>query len=507
MKLEKPEIHYNALDVLANQIVGMTLEYGEVDINFVWNTIKRSYIYKDLKYEDFLEILNFLDSIKIIRFDRDNNKIIKTRKGLFYYIENISMIPDEKSYDVYDLTTRQKIGILHEEFVAKHGNPGTIFILRGLPWKIEKIEKNKVYVGLEKDFESAIPSWEGELLPVPFEIAQEAQEIKRDLLYYDELRNQELFFYPNKDNIYIEQYKDWFIIHAPFGNRVNDSISRILSELISEKYGIVVGIKTDPYRIMIKAGYLSKQDIKDILSSIDPEEVEEILERAIVNTDLFLWKFVHVAKRFGIIRKDADYSKSTIKRIAKHLEGTPVYKETINELFIEKLDIKNTKKIFEKIRKGEIRINIIDRETLSPLGILGLEEYVLDVLISDKWREVIKLVKERLENTELTLVCIACRSKYKIKVKDYNEEFKCKKCGGMYFGVAKSDEDIKNEEKMNITAELLKNYGRKFLFIYAGKGISYISAKSLLNKKYDSEEKLLLDIIEYEKRGLKFAKK
>jgi len=35
MKLEKPEIHYNALDVLANQIVGMTLEYGEVDIDFV----------------------------------------------------------------------------------------------------------------------------------------------------------------------------------------------------------------------------------------------------------------------------------------------------------------------------------------------------------------------------------------------------------------------------------------------------------------------------------------
>ncbi|MGB9674635.1 MAG: hypothetical protein ACPLX8_00720, partial [Nanopusillaceae archaeon] len=167
----------------------------------------------------------------------------------------------------------------------------------------------------------------------------------------------------------------------------------------------------------------------------------------------------------------------------------------------------NTKKIFEKIRKGEIRINIIDRETLSPLGILGLEEYVSDILISDKWREVIKLVKERLENTELTLVCIACRSRYKIKVKDYSEEFKCKKCGGMYFGVAKSDEDIKNEEKMNITAELLKNYGRKFLFIYAGRGISYISAKSLLNKKYDSEEKLLLDIIEYEKKGLKFAKK
>jgi len=163
MKIEKPEIHYNALDVLANQIVGMTLEYGEVNIDLVWNTIKRSYIYKDLTYEEFLNIINFLDSIKILIYDKENKKLIKTGKGLFYFLDNISMIPDEKSYDVYDITTGQKIGILHEEFVAKHGNPGTIFILRGLPWKIEKVEKNKILVGLEKDFESAIPSWEGEL--------------------------------------------------------------------------------------------------------------------------------------------------------------------------------------------------------------------------------------------------------------------------------------------------------------------------------------------------------
>jgi len=53
MKIEKPEIHYNALDVLSNQIVGITLEYGEVNIDLVWDTIKRSYIYKDLTYEDF----------------------------------------------------------------------------------------------------------------------------------------------------------------------------------------------------------------------------------------------------------------------------------------------------------------------------------------------------------------------------------------------------------------------------------------------------------------------
>ncbi|BBL45331.1 ATP-dependent helicase [Nanobdella aerobiophila] len=506
MKLEKPEIHYNALDVMVNQIVGMTLEYNDVDIDLVWNTIKRSYLYKDLKYEDLIDVLNFLDSIRIIKYDKENKKILKAGKGLFYYIENLSMIPDEKSYDVIDITTGQKIGILHQEFVAKHGSLNTIFILRGLPWKIEKIDKKRILVSLQNDFESAIPSWEGEELPVPFEIAREGQEIKKELLTMDELKNQELYFYPDKNNIYIEQYKDWFIIHSPFGNKVNDSISRLLSEIISEKYGIVVGIKVDPYRILLKAGYLKKKDIKNIFENVNPQEIDKILEKAIVNTDLFLYKFAQVAKRFGVIRKDADYSRSTLRRISEHVLDTPVYRETINDIFIEKLDVKNTRLVFEKISKGEIKVNVVDKKTLSPLGITGLEEYVSDVLISDKWKEIMRLVKERILDAELTLVCMACKSQYKVKVKDY-KEFKCKKCKGTYFGVAKNDRDIKDEKKLNITAELLKNYGKKFLFIYGARGISYLSAKFLVKKEFKDEDQLLMEIIEFEKRGMKFAKR
>jgi len=507
MQLEKPEIHWKALDVLAHQIVGLTIDFGEIEINKAWETVKRCYAYKDLTYEEFLEVLNFLNDIKLIKLDKENGKIIKTRKGHMYYIENLSMIPDEKSYDVIDVATRMKIGILHEEFVAKHGNPGTVFILRGLPWKIEKIEKDKVFVSLEKDFESAIPSWEGELLPVPFEIAMEAQDLKSSLINeIDDLKGQERYFIPFSKKIYIEQYKDWFIIHAPFGTKVNDTLSRIISHIISQKYGIVVGIKTDPYRIILKAGYIKRKHIKEVLESL-PENIEDILEISVVNTDLFLWKFSHVAKRFGVIRKDADYSKSTLRRILQHLVGTPVYKETLNEIFIEKFDIENTKKVIRMIKNGEIQVEILLNEIPSPLAAIGLEEYVSDVLISDKWREIIRLVKERLYETEFTLVCMACKSKYKIKVKDYNEGFKCEKCSGTYFGVAKSEEDVYNEDKLYITADMLKSYGKRFLFVYAGRGISYISALAILRKSIQDDDELVKEIIEFEKKSIKFSKK
>ena len=504
MKLEKPEIHWNALDVLANQIVGLTIDFGEIDINTVWNTIKRCYAYKDLSYEEFLKVIEFLDEIKLIKYDRERNVLIKTRKGHMYYIENVSMIPDEKSYDVYDISTRMKIGILHEEFVAKHGNPGTIFILRGLPWKIEKIEKNRVYVSLERDFESAIPSWEGELLPVPFEIAQEAQEIKKELVKkLPELKDQKYYFISDPNKIFLEKYKDWYIIHAPFGTKTNDTLARLISYIISKKFGIVVGIKTDPYRIILKAGYINLEILKNIIENL-PSNFEPLLEESIVNTDLFLWKFSHVAKRFGVIKKDADYSKSTLRRISDLLKDSPVYKETINEIFIEKLDIEHTKEVIKKIKSGEIEVIIVEKSTPSPLAILGLEEVVSDVMLSERWREILRLVKERLENTELYFVCMNCKSIYKIKVKEWNEEFKCKKCGSYYFGISKTEDY--DEKTLDRTADLLKYYGKKFLIIYAGKGISYITAINLLKKEYKDEEELIRDIIEAEKRYFKIRK-
>ncbi|HIP90247.1 MAG TPA: hypothetical protein EYH22_01705 [Candidatus Nanopusillus sp.] len=504
MWLERPEIHWNALDVLAHQIVGLTIDFGEVEIDKVWETIKRSYVYKDLSYGEFLEVIEFLDSIRLIKFDKEKNKITKTRKGHFYYIENLSMIPDEKSYDVVDITTKIRIGILHEEFIAKYGNPGTVFILRGFPWKIEKVERNKVFVSLSKDFESAIPSWEGELLPVPFEIAQESQKIKAELINkLEDLKEQKLYFIPDPNLIILERYKDWFIIHAPFGSKTNDTLARIIAYIISRDYGIVVGIRTDPYRILLKAGYINLKTIKEVLENL-PDEFENMLEKAIKNTDLFLWRFTHVAKRFGVIKKDADYSKSTLRRIVEELIDTPVYKETINEIFIEKMDIPNAKKVIRRIKEGKIKVKIINKERPSPLAILGLEQVVSDVMLSDKWREILRLVKERLENTELYLVCMNCKSIYKIKVKEWNENFRCNKCGGVYFGVSKGSKF--DDQTLGVTADLLKYFGRKFLLTYAGKGVSYISAIRILKREYKNEEELLRYIIEEEKRFFKIRK-
>jgi ATP-dependent helicase Lhr and Lhr-like helicase len=103
-------------------------------------------------------------------------------KALFeYYFDNFSMIPEEKQFLVIDESTESSIGVLDEAFMAEYGKPGTKFIIRGSPWQIIHATEDKVYVRPVDDPTGSIPSWIGEEIPVPYDVAQEVAEIREVL--------------------------------------------------------------------------------------------------------------------------------------------------------------------------------------------------------------------------------------------------------------------------------------------------------------------------------------
>ena len=88
------------------------------------------------------------------------------------------MIPEEKQFLVIDESADAAIGVLDEAFMAEYGKPGTKFIIRGSPWQIMHATEDKVYVRPVDDPTGSIPSWIGEEIPVPYEVAQELAEIR-----------------------------------------------------------------------------------------------------------------------------------------------------------------------------------------------------------------------------------------------------------------------------------------------------------------------------------------
>jgi len=259
MELEKTGIHENALDVLAHQIVGITLDGDGISEDSLHRIVKRAYPYRKLRRGVFREVLRYLEGHGLLF--REGEDLRRSRRGREYYYSCLSMIPDEIRYSVIDLSTDRLVGSLGDEFVKMKAGIGLNFICKGQAWDIRRIEERRIYVTPIEDPTGAIPGWDGEMLPVTGEIAYEvgrlrgeiAKELrsgKKGLLrrLSSELRverngvktvvaeiKEQLdqgIPVPDHRTILVEGFDRFIIIHICRGERVNRVLSCIFDQLL-----------------------------------------------------------------------------------------------------------------------------------------------------------------------------------------------------------------------------------------------------------------------------------
>lgn len=347
--LEDLELHENSLDVLANQICAMAIEYGRIEARKAYEIIKRCYFYRNLSFEEFCEICQYLSDIWRIFFD--GNEIFSRRRTRRYFYDNISMIMDEKSYRVVDITSGKTIGSLDESFLSTFS--GEVFAMKGELWRVLSVED---VVKVEPVIaEGEVPSWVGEEIPVPFEVAQLVGKL-RDEISKGEIDLEELKRYANEDAVNkvlekIEEHKKEFrvptdnhvvidgsardtVINVCFGHKANEAIGRILALLLSLKKGTNVSVEVDPYRIKLSPA--NPEEVRDVILSVDPEKVESLAERAIIDTRLMQWKVVKAARKFGLLEKDEELARINLRTLVVKLRSTPVYREALREILDRK---------------------------------------------------------------------------------------------------------------------------------------------------------------------------
>ena len=340
-ELEPLRIHEKSMDVLAQQIIGFAMEKYDLNPKEVYEAVRKAYPFRDLKEEEFNSLVKFLDTQ--LRLIFSDNGIHRRRRAFEYYFENLSVIPDQKTYKVIDVTTNSFVGTLDEEFIASHGDTGSSFIVKGRPWKILSVEDDKVLVEGVDDIASSIPAWEGELIPVPFAVAQEVGILRgeiRDMLAKEmegsEIterlkakypvssqtavrmtqlikRQMKTFPVPDDKTIFVERFQDYVVLHAPFGSLVNETLSKFISAILSAEHGEIVSSKTDPYRIIFRG--CNFEEVKKILYDFKPEDIEPILEKTLPKSSLFKFRFIRVAKRFGAISRGASFEAINLDRL------------------------------------------------------------------------------------------------------------------------------------------------------------------------------------------------
>lgn len=539
--LEDLRIRENPLDVLANQIVAFTMSQGVVKIDHCIKTFKRTYPFRNLSEKQFLRVLDLLQTEHIIW--KKDDVFGKKKNSFTYFYDNISMIPDEKIYKVIDITTRSFVATLDEAFVASYAKENPRFIVKGTSWNIVEIKENEILVEPIRDV-GAIPSWIGEEIPVPFQVAQgvgalrrmlekiirknqkskklENSELKIELIkeyqtnietmkiLYDYIKDQEGLLVPTDNLITIERGKKIVIINACFGNRVNETIGRLISGLITARIGESIGIQIDPYRIIFESG--SQIDAKLIYRyflETNPDNIEQILGIMLKNSQYIKWQLLHTAKKFGAIEKGADYRVISMRKIFDLFKDTPLYEEAMEKVLWNKMDLETTKKVFLDIQAGKIGIKF---EKISPIGLAGLEAKKKLIVAERADRQILLAMKERLLNQDIRLVCLNCKHSRRTIVREL-EKINCHLCGSVMVAVIKmwdkesidvlkkkdfNKEDTKIYQRLQKNASIVASHGKKAALALQGRGVGVGTAARILAKQHETEEDFLRDILKSE---------
>ena len=551
--LEPLHVHRLALDVLAHQIVGAALDQGGMaSWSEILSTIRSSEPFRELEDVQANRVAEFMAHLGNLR--QEGDKIRVTPKGRRYYFENLSTIRDERRYPVMDLTTQRKVGILGEEFMMIQAREGLHFIVRGRPWKMEKIGKDgMVYVTPVSDPNAIIPGWDGEMLPVPFGLAQRVGRIRKEIdarLDRESVAKAVEHFekawpinktgarrlveehanhrksgapVPTDNRIVVEAFDRFLIVHSSFGEVVNVTLGDLIEELLARKH-LVRFWWTDPYRILYElvadTRELDVEALVDNLLRIDDETLEGGLQ-ALLTDHLPLGYYMKgIAERFGAIRRGLTVGEGDLRSFEVRFANTPIHDEAVREALLLHADFARVREIVRKIQSGEIEV-VIHRseETPTPLAYPILRRYVeAPELFSPEAEreEILDRMRLHLSSEPVHLLCFECGHFHEeVRIGQMPDHPECVNCKSRLLTVlgwaawtvrdayAKRMRklDLTDEERKLLTrskqvADLVAVYGKRAVYANSVYGVGPTTASKILAKMQDTEKEFLNDLFE-----------
>jgi ATP-dependent Lhr-like helicase len=268
--IEETKLPRNPLDVLAQQIVAMTVREAWA-ADELFETVRRAAPYETLTRDAFEAVLGMLagaypsDEFAELKarvvWDRETGRVEGRRDARTVAITSGGTIPDRGLYPVFLVgeagTPGRRVGELDEEMVYE-SRVGEVIALGASSWRVEEIRPDRVVVSPAPGVPGKIPFWHGDGLGRPIELGRALgafvrelegdlgggergrERARRRLLEHhdlDDLAAQNVLGYideereiaghlPTDRRIVVERFRDelgdWrVVILTPFGGRVH----------------------------------------------------------------------------------------------------------------------------------------------------------------------------------------------------------------------------------------------------------------------------------------------
>ena len=303
----------NSLDVLAQFMIGLTI-IREWDIDEGYDLVSSSWPYRNLPYDDYIEVLDLLEEERRIWVDWEENRFGKRGYAQMIYYTNIGTISPDNNYMVLtgDGTL---VGQLSSSFVSSLRG-GDVFLLGGSTYRVSSIRGSRVNVVSATGYRPTIPSWTGETASRSHELSQEVLDLLsiisiqsrlgldnriffRDALglnkpvvnaisqFLDE-HGATTFQVPSSDRILVEQVESplpTYVITTCRGRAFNLALGYLFAGIAAKDDITIHELSFDENGFMIKLSH--EVEISIIPEIFKNDNSEDILQRYLIDSQLF----------------------------------------------------------------------------------------------------------------------------------------------------------------------------------------------------------------------------
>lgn len=436
--LDRLESPVHPLDVLAQQIIAMVAceDFGEDDL---YQLVRRAWPYRELAREAFDEVIGMLAEGYATRrgqrgayLHRDGiHRRLRARKGSrLTAVTCGGAIPDNAEYRVILEPQGECIGTVDEDF-AIESMAGDIFQLGNASWKVLRLEGGTLRVEDARHQPPSIPFWFGEAPGRTFELSAAISRLRHELesridtkpetldttaalaylvndigitpqaaeqaVNYLAAAKLTLGVLPTLDTVVFERFFDesggmQFIIHAPFGSRVNRGWGLALRKRFCRSFNFELQAAATENALILSLGSSQSFDLADVAHYLNVHTVRDILVQALLDAPMFTvrWRWNAVCslalRRFQGGRKTPPYllrmqaedlvtavfpdQLACLENIVgdREIPEHPLVRQTIGDCLTEAMDIERLTRLIGAIESGAIRVVCRDLVEPSPLA-------------------------------------------------------------------------------------------------------------------------------------------